>query len=83
MEYTAGILILAGAFAVILILIAGGFKIAADARIEQERQRCRREILIRSERLAAIKAREIVRHTEFSVRVVPVNESDIDWGNRR
>lgn len=75
-EYMIGIIILAGAFAAILILIAGGFKVAADARIEEERQRCRREILIRSERLAIIKAREIVRRTNFTVEIAVVDETE-------
>lgn len=70
------------AWGAILLMIAGGFRIAANARIEEERRRARAELIRRANRIAEARAREIVRHAQFSVRIVTVNESDISWGEK-
>ena len=67
------------AWGAILIMIAGSIRIAANARIEEERRKARAELIRRANRIAEVRAREIVRHAQFSVRIVPVNESDIKW----
>ena len=67
------------AWGAIILMIAGGFRLAANARIEEERRRMKAELIRRANRIAEVRAREIVRHAQFSVRIVAVNESDIKW----
>lgn len=74
-----GGIVLAAAWGAILLMIAGGFKLAADARIEEERLKLQAELIRRANAVGEQRAREIVRNSRFTVRIVPVNESDIKW----
>ena len=67
------------AWGAILIMIAGSIRIAANARIEEERLRMQAELIRRANAVGEQRAREIVRNSRFTVRIVPVNESDIKW----
>lgn len=67
------------AWGAILIMIAGSIRVAANARIEEERLRMQAELIRRANAVGEQRAREIVRNSRFTVRIVPVNESDIKW----
>ena len=70
------------AWGAILLMIAASIRVAANARIEEERLRMKAELIRRANRIAEVRAREIVRHAVFTVKIVPVNESDIQWGKK-
>lgn len=78
-DWIIGCIVCGLAWTAILIMIAGSIRVAANARIEEERRKARAELIRRANRIAEVRAREIVRHAQFSVRIVPVNESDIKW----
>lgn len=75
----AGTAVMLAAWAAIVLMIAGGFRLAANARIEEERLKAKAEAIRRANKIAEVQAREIIRHATFTVRIVPVNESDIKW----
>ena len=82
-EIIAGTAVLVAVIATIAMMIAGSVRIAYRACVEEERQKARREMMRRAERIGRMRAREIVRHAEFRVEIVPVNESDIRWGGMK
>lgn len=67
------------AWGAIILMIAASIRVAANARIEEERRKMKAELIRRANQIAEVRAREIVRHAQFSVRIVPINESDIKW----
>ena len=71
-----GALVVGAAWAAILLMIASGFRIAANARIEDERLKARQEMLRRADRLGMARAKEILRHAVFSWRVELVDETE-------
>lgn len=75
-----GIIVCVIAWGAIILMIAASIRVAANARIEEERRKARAELIRRANQIAEVRAREIVRHAQFSVRIVTVNESDIKWG---
>ena len=70
------------AWGAIILMIAASIRVAANARIEEERRKARAELIRRANQIAEVRAREIVRHAVFTVKIVPVNESDIQWGKK-
>lgn len=60
-EKVSGVTVCVIAVVIIVLMIAAGFKIAADARIEEERQKC--------ERKARQLARQMMREAMKDVRI--------------
>lgn len=81
-DWIIGCIVCGLAWTAILIMIAGSIRVAANARIEEERLRMQAELIRRANAVGEQRAREIVRNSRFSVRIVPVNESDIQWGKK-
>lgn len=75
----AGTIVMLAAWAGLLLMAAAGFRLAANARIEEERLKAKAEAIRRANKIAEVQAREIIKHATFTVRIVPVNESDIKW----
>lgn len=74
-----GGIVLALAWGAILFMIASALRQAANDRIEEERLKMKAELIRRANRIGEVRAREILKQSRFTVRIVPVNESDIKW----
>lgn len=68
--------------AVIFGLILLSILMTARDTVREDRRRAKEEARESAERMARIRVREILRSIRFTVPVVLINESDIDWGDK-
>lgn len=79
-EYLIGVLIIAAAFAAIVLMLAANYKLVADAAIEENRLKEQAKRARTAHRMAVKMAQDAIKNATFTVQITAVNESDIDWG---
>ena len=78
--YIGGVLILSLFFLAIVAMLAVNYKICADAAIEENRLKEQAKRARIAHKMAVKMANEAIRNAQFTVNIVAVNESDIEWG---
>lgn len=79
-ELASGCIVLIATIIIIVCMIAAGFKIAADARVEEEKQKCERK----ARQLARRMMRESLQNVKITVtQHIAVIEDDLGKGDAK